>query len=64
MLVPDTSSSAARKLGIPLSTLIGLEKRSIVGPFQRDAAGRRLISAADLDKVRAYLKLRDGRRTA
>lgn len=54
-MIPETTSSAARKLGIPTNTLIGLERRGVVGPFQRDAAGRRLLSEADISAVRKYL---------
>lgn len=64
MLVPETTSSAARKLGIPQTTLLGLERRGVVGPFQRDAAGRRLISESDLNDVRAYLESRALKRAA
>lgn len=55
----ETSSSAARKRGIANSTLLGLERRGVVGPFQRDASGRRLLSQADIDSVRVYLERRD-----
>lgn len=58
----ESTSSAARKLGIPSSTLLGLERRGVVGPFQRDAAGRRLISDEDLDAVRTYIEQRDSAR--
>lgn len=63
MSAPDTSSSAARKLGIPSATLLDLERRGIVGPFLRDAAGRRLIFERDLAKARKYLAQR-GRQAA
>ena len=58
MAILETTSSAAQKLGIPAPTLIGLERRGVVGPFQRDAAGRRLITEKDLKALRAYLDSR------
>ena len=58
MFVYETVSSAARKLGIPEPTLRGLESRGVVPRFQRDAAGRRLITESDLAACRAYLESR------
>jgi DNA-binding transcriptional MerR regulator len=55
MAVLETTSTAARKLQIPQSTLIALERRGVVPRWQRDAAGRRLISSDDIAAVQAYL---------
>jgi DNA-binding transcriptional MerR regulator len=54
----DTLSTAAQKLNMPPATLRSLEERGVVGPFQRDAVGRRLITEADLAAVRRYLDSR------
>lgn len=63
-MILDTTTSASVKLNIPPGTLIGLERRGVVGPFQRDAAGRRLLNEEDLDQVRAYLVSRGRTRVA
>jgi DNA-binding transcriptional MerR regulator len=54
-----TTSSAARELGIPSHTLLGWIRRGDVGPFERDAAGRRLLTEQDLEALRQY---RDSRK--
>ena len=50
-----TTSTAGQKLGIPQQTLIGIERRGAVGPFQRDSVGRRLLTDDDIVQVRKYL---------
>jgi DNA-binding transcriptional MerR regulator len=52
----ERTGSAARAVEIPVSTRIALERRGVVGPFQRDAAGRRLISEEDLKRCAQILK--------
>lgn len=53
-----TTSTAARAVPIAVGTLIGLEKRGVIGPFARDAAGRRLLTEADVAAIREYLRAR------
>jgi hypothetical protein len=53
-----TTSSAAQAVGMPTSTLIALERAGKVGPFRRDAAGRRLITEGDLEAIRNHLARR------
>lgn len=57
----DTTSSAAQKLSIPPGTLVAWERAGRVGPFQRDAAGRRLLIAADIEQIRKYMKHRSSK---
>lgn len=53
-----TTSTASRKLGIPQNTLVSIENRGAVGPWQRDSVGRRLLTDSDLEEVQRYLKSR------
>ena len=59
-----TLTGAAQALSIPPATLRDLERRGVVGPFQRDSASRRLLTPADLDAVRHYLETRAARSAA
>lgn len=56
-----TTTDAAQKLDMPVSTLLSMEQRCAVGPFQRDSSGRRLLTDEDIEQVRRYL---EGRKRA
>ena len=53
-----TTSSASIELGIPVTTLLAWEARGAVGPWERDRAGRRVLTEEDLTQVRAYAQER------
>jgi DNA-binding transcriptional MerR regulator len=53
-----TTSSASLTLLIPQNTLLSLEQRGVVGPWQRDSIGRRLLTDEDIAQVRRYLESR------
>jgi DNA-binding transcriptional MerR regulator len=53
-----TTSTASRKLDIPQNTLVSIERRGAVSPWQRDSIGRRLLTDSDLEEVRRYLESR------
>jgi DNA-binding transcriptional MerR regulator len=59
-----TTSTAAAMTGIPLTTIVSLERRGVVGPFQRDSSGRRLLREDDIEQLRAYAEDRRKRKEA
>jgi DNA-binding transcriptional MerR regulator len=64
MELTHTTSSAGRVLGIPAQTIIGLERRGVVGPFRRTVGGHRLLSKSDVAEIRAYLDRARGKKKA
>lgn len=59
-----TTSTATRMTGVPPTTILGLEKRGVLGPFQRDSIGRRLLTEADIAALKAYAAERAARKAA
>ena len=57
-----TTGTASVALGVSQSTLISIESRGAVGPWYRDASGRRLLAPDDVAEVKRYLAQR-GRTT-
>ena len=47
-----TLTRAAQILDMPPSTLLSWEQRGLVGPFQRNSAGHRQLTDADIAEVR------------
>jgi DNA-binding transcriptional MerR regulator len=52
-----TIGTAARLLGVSTSTLLAYERRGIIAPV-RDATGRRIYDAAQIERARAYMTSR------
>lgn len=59
-----TTSTATRMTGVPPTTILGLEKRGVLDPFQRDSIGRRLLTEADIEALKAYAAERAARKAA
>jgi DNA-binding transcriptional MerR regulator len=59
-----STSSAAFMTGVPQATIISMERRGAVGPYQRDSNGRRLLTDEDIDQLRAYAEDRRRRKAA
>lgn len=59
-----TTSTATRMTGVPPTTILGLEKRGVIGPFQRDSIGRRLLTDDDIEALKVYAAERLAKRDA